>query len=603
MPKYKTADIRNIALVGHTGAGKTSLAEAILHKAGVTPRLGSVPDGTSFLDYTEDAKERGCSIDSAGCFINVDGTQINIMDTPAHADLAGVVSRAVRIAEGVILLVDACEGPLPQIRYVLRKALEAGLAPLVVINKIDRPEARPVAVLNEIRDLMVDLDASTRQREFPVLYCNARKGLCRRELDEPDRPLMPLFEEILRCVPAPRFDPESAMQFLVTSLDYDDYLGRLASGRVFNGELQRGQPAAHCRLDGTTRTCRVTGLFGFDGFRRVEIDRALPGDLVSLTGVEAVQIGESLSDVERPAPLPQIKVDEPTLAVVLSVNDSPTADIEAARTEGRELRERLWKEILTNPSIRVEETDSPDAFRLSARGELQLVILIEMLRREGYEMLVSRPEVLTRSSGEDIEEPMELLVVDCPENFISVVTEKASGRRGRLTKMVNHGAGRVRMEFRIPSRGLIGFRTEFLSDTRGSGILHHVFDGYDAWQGEIAGRTTGSLVAEFPGQATASAIGHLQPRGTIFVGPGDGVYTGMVVGENSRPNDLVVDITKSTRSTTPNGPTDDPTARLLPPRSMSLEQALEFLGPDEVAEVTPRALRMRKKLLRIVPQA
>jgi GTP-binding protein len=406
---------------------------------------------------------------------------------------------------------------------------------------------------------------------------------------------MPLFEEILRTVPAPTFEVEAPLQFLITSLDYDDYLGRLALGRVYNGELEQGQEVAHCRLDGSAATRRVAGLYGYDGFRRIEVERARPGDIVSVIGVESVHIGESLSDVERPQPLPQLKVDEPVLAIELSVNDSPTAGLEATRTSGRELRERLWEEILTNVSVRVEETDSPDAFRLSGRGELQLVILIEMMRREGYEMLAGRPEVLTRKVDDQLLEPMELLVVDFPETFIGVVTEKTSGRRGRMTKMVNHGTGRVRMEYRVPSRGLIGFRSEFLSDTKRTGILHHVFDGHDVWQGEIPHRTTGSLVADRPGQATAYAIENLQPRGPIFVGPGDEVYAGMVVGENSRPSDLEVDITKERKPARDAAPT--PASRLLPPRSMSLEQALEFLGPDELVEITPRALRLRKKVL------
>ncbi len=586
-------DLRNLAIIAHVDHGKTSLIDAMLWQSAIFRTHDY--EAQRVLDSLDPEREKRINILSKITSIAYRGTKINIMDTPGHTDLAGAVERTLKIVEGAILVVDACEGPLPQTRYVLRKAMEAGLAPLVVINKIDRPEARPTAVLEEVRNLFVDLDASKAQLTFPVLYCNALKGLCRRELDEPDRPLMPLFEEILRTVPAPTFEAEAPLQFLITSLDYDDYLGRLALGRVYNGELEQGQEVAHCRLDGSAATRRVAGLYGYDGFRRIEVERARPGDIVSVIGVESVHIGESLSDVERPQPLPQLKVDEPVLAIELSVNDSPTAGLEATRTSGRELRERLWEEILTNVSVRVEETDSPDAFRLSGRGELQLVILIEMMRREGYEMLAGRPEVLTRKVDDQLLEPMELLVVDFPETFIGVVTEKTSGRRGRMTKMVNHGTGRVRMEYRVPSRGLIGFRTEFLSDTKRTGILHHVFDGHDVWQGEIPHRTTGSLVADRPGQATAYAIENLQPRGPIFVGPGDEVYAGMVVGENSRPSDLEVDITKERKPARDAAPT--PASRLLPPRSMSLEQALEFLGPDELVEITPRALRLRKKVL------
>ncbi len=588
-------DLRNLAIIAHVDHGKTSLIDAMLWQSEIFRTQDY--EAQRVLDSLDPERQKRINILAKITSISYRGTKINIMDTPGHTDLAGAVERTLKIVEGAILLVDACEGPLPQTRYVLRKAMEAGLSPLVVINKIDRPDARPTAVLQEVRNLFVDLDASKAQLKFPVLYCNALTGLCRRELDEPDRPLMPLFEDILRAVPAPRFDPATPLQFLITSLDYDDYLGRLALGRVYNGELEQGQEVAHCRLDGSAVTRRVAGLYGYDGFRRIEVERARPGDIVSVVGVESVHIGESLSDAKKPQPLPKIKVDEPVLAIELSVNDSPTAGLEATRTSGRELRERLWEEILTNVSVRVEETDSPDAFRLSGRGELQLVILIEMMRREGYEMLAGRPEVLTRKVDDQLLEPMELLVVDFPETFIGVVTEKTSGRRGRMTKMVNHGTGRVRMEYRLPSRGLIGFRTEFLSDTKGTGILHHVFDGHDVWQGEIPHRTTGSLVADRPGRASAYAIENLQPRGTIFVGPGDEVYAGMVVGENSRPSDLEVDITKERKPARDPAASPEPASRLLPPRPMSLEQALEFLGADELVEITPRDLRIRKKML------
>jgi GTP-binding protein len=593
MAQHARGDVRNLAIIAHVDHGKTTLVDAMLWQCEILRDTGA-PERV--MDALDPEREKAVAMMPKTTSLVYRGTKINIMDTP-HADLGGEAERTVRIVDGVILLVDAYEGPPLQSRFVLRKALEAHLVPIVVLNKIDRPEARPADVLDEVRSLFVDLDATPQQLEFPVLYCNARHGVCRRKLEGDDESLVPLFEEIVRTVPAPRFDPESPLQFLITSLDYDDFLGRLALGRVVNGRVESGRPVAHCRRDGSVEQGEISGVFGYDGLRRVELDHADAGDIVSLTGVGSMHVGETLSDAENPCPLPPVKVDEPALAVVLSVNDSPTAGLDGTRTSGPELRERLWQELLTNVAIRVEETDSPDAFRLSARGELQLAILIEMLRREGYEMLVSKPRILTREEDGQVLEPLELLVVDCPESFVGVVTEKAGGRKGRMTKMVNHGTGRVRLEFRIPSRGLIGFRTEFLSDTKGTGIMQHGFDGWDAWQGGIPQRSTGSLVADRPGRATAHAIGHLQHRGTIFVGPDEETYEGMVVGENSRSNDLEVNITKEKKATSVPGGPADPAAQLIPPRSMSLEQALEFIGADEVVEVTPRAVRVRKRVL------
>jgi GTP-binding protein len=596
MERMQRDDLRNLAIIAHVDHGKTTLVDAMLWQSGIFRENEYVAERV--MDSIDLEREKGLTIMAKATSIRYRGTRVNVMDTPGHADFGGEVERTLKMVDGVLLLVDASEGPLPQTRFVLRKALEAGLAPIVVINKIDRTDARPAEVLNEVYDLFIDLDATEAQLDFPVLYCNARRGLCRREPDGPDEPLIPLFEEILRTIPAPRHDPEGPLQFLVTSLDYDDYLGRLALGRVFNGRLSRGQEVSHCRLDGTTVRARIAGLYAFEGLRRVETDAVGPGDVVAVTGVESVNIGESLSDADRPQALPPLKVDEPTLALVLSVNDSPTAGLEGTHVSGSKLRERLWRELLTNVSIRVEETESPDAFLVAGRGELQLAILIEMMRREGFEMLVGKPRILTREVAGRREEPFELLVIDCPERFIGVVTEKVGGRKGRMTKMVNHGTGRVRMEFRIPSRGLIGFRTEFLTDTKGNGILNHLFEGYDAWTGEIPHRTTGSLVADRPGRATAYAIEHLQPRGTMFVAPGDQVYEGMIVGENSRANDLDVNITKEKKLTNMRAASADATVRLIPPRSMSLEQALEFIREDEVVEVSPRALRLRKRSLR-----
>jgi GTP-binding protein len=588
--------IRNLAIIAHVDHGKTTLVDAMLWQSGIFRDNQEVAERV--MDSIDLEREKGITIMAKTTSIRYADTRINIVDTPGHADFGGEVERTLKMVDGVMLLVDASEGPLPQTRFVLRKAFEAGLAPIVVINKIDRRDARPEEVLNEVYDLFIDLDATEDQLEFPVLYCNARRGLCRREPAGKDEPLVPLFEEILRTIPAPRHDPDGPLQFLVTMLDYDDYLGRLALGRVFNGRLERGLDVAHCHLDGKVAPCRISGLFGFDGLRRVEIDAAEAGEIVAVSGLEAVNIGETLSDVERPQPLPPIKVDEPTIAMVMSVNDSPMSGLEGEYVTSRRLRERLWKEILTNVSIRVEETDSSDAFSVSGRGELQLAILVEMMRREGYELQVGKPRILTREIDGKLHEPMELLVIDCPESFVGVMTEKTGARKGRMTKMVNHGTGRVRLEFRIPARGLIGFRTEFLSDTKGTGIMNHLFDGYEPWLGEIPHRSAGALVADRPGRTTAYAIEHLQARGTMFVEPGDQVYEGMIVGENSRANDLDVNITKEKKLTNMRSATAEQTVRLIPPRSMSLEQALEFIRDDELVEVTPKAFRLRKKVLR-----
>jgi GTP-binding protein len=416
-------------------------------------------------------------------------------------------------------------------------------------------------------------------------------------VDGPDEPLAPLFDEILRSIPAPAYDPDGPLQFLITNLDYDDYLGRLAVGRVVAGGIRKGQEVMHCRRDGSLVPAKVSGLFGYEGLRRIELPSVGPGDIVALTGIESINIGETVSDLERPAPLPPIQVDEPTIAIEIRVNDSPLAGLDGQYVTARKLRERLFKEILSNVSIRVEETDTPDAFKVSGRGELQLAILIEMMRREGYEMGAGRPEILTREIDGARHEPMEVLVVDCPESFVGAVTQKVGSRKGRMTKMVNHGTGRVRMEFRIPSRGLIGFRTEFLTDTRGTGIMNHLFEGYAPWQGDIPHRTTGALVADRPGRCTAHAVEHLQDRGTMFVAPGDQVYEGMVVGENSRSADIDVNIAKEKKLTNMRASTSERTVRLIPPRLLSLEQALEFVRDDELVEVTPKAFRLRKRIL------
>jgi GTP-binding protein len=588
-------DVRNLAIIAHVDHGKTTLVDAMLWQSGIFRANEHVAERV--MDSIDLEREKGITIMAKNTAIHYRGTRINIVDTPGHADFGGEVERTLKMVDGVLLLVDASEGPLPQTRFVLKKALEARLTPIVVINKIDRADARPGEVLDEVFDLFIDLDASEEQLDFPVIYCNARAGRCRRTPDGPEETLAPLFEEILRTVPAPVYEPAAPLQLLFITLDYDDYVGRLAIGRLFNGSVRRAQEVALCRLDGSLLPAKVTVLYGYDGLRRVEIEEARAGDIVAVAGLTEVAIGETLCEREEPRPLPPIRVDEPTLAMVLSINDSPFSGRDGRHVTSRKLKERLERESLTNVSIRVEPTDSPDAFQVSGRGELQLAILIEMMRREGYEMSVGKPEVLTRRVDGRLHEPMEMLTIDCPEEFIGVVTQKMGLRRGRMMKMVNHGSGRVRMEFRVPSRGLIGFRTEFLTDTKGTGIMNHLFDGYDAWQGEIDHRSTGALISDRAGRATAYAIEHLQPRGILFVAPGEEVYEGMVVGEHARDSDLDVNITREKKLTNMRASTAEELVRLVPPRVMNLEQALEFIKQDELVEVTPGAFRLRKRIL------
>ncbi len=588
-------DVRNLAIIAHVDHGKSTLVDSMLWQSRILAEHDWRPDRV--LDAFDPDRAKGIAIMFRHTSLLYRNVRINILDIPGHANFGGEVERTLRMAEGLLLLVDAVEGPAPQTRFVLRKALEEGLPPIVVINKIDRPLARPREVLEEVREMIIDLDAGETQREFPVLFANALRGTCRSDPDGPDTSLAPLFEEILRRVPPPAFDPAAPLGMLVTHLGYDDFLGRLAVGRIVHGSLRPGQEVAHCRLDGTVAAARIGGVFGYEGVRRVPIDEAGPGDIVAVDGVGSVSIGETLADPKDPRPLPAVRVDEPTIAIEVAVNDSPLAGLDGHHVDRESLRERLWQEILTNVSIHVEETDSPDVFRIAGRSELQLAILTEMLRREGFEMLVGKPRAMTRVVDGAVHEPMEVLVIDCPEDHVPVVTRRVETRRGRMTRMVNHGRGRVRLEFRIPSRGLLGFRGEFLADTRRTGIMNHVFESTAPWQGDIPQRSTGALIADRPGRATANAIEHLQARGTMFVGPGDEVYDGMIVGENAGPNDVPVNVVKDRRPGTDAPVERARTVGLVPPRSMSLEQALEWVRDDEVVEVTPRALRLRKKIL------
>ncbi|HXO27350.1 MAG TPA: translational GTPase TypA [Thermoanaerobaculia bacterium] len=591
----KREDVRNLAIIAHVDHGKTTLVDAMLWQSGIFGAHEHVAERV--MDSIDLEREKGITIMAKNTAILYRGTRINIVDTPGHADFGGEVERTLEMVDGVLLLVDASEGPLPQTRFVLKKALEAELPPIVVINKIDRADARPGEVLNEVFDLFIDLDAGEEQLDFPVLYANARAGLCRRTPDGPDETLAPLFEAILRTVPAPCYDPEMPLQLLITTLDWDDYVGRLAIGRLFNGRVRKGEEIAICRLDGGFTPAKVSVLYGYEGLRRIEVAEAGPGDIVAVAGLEEMQIGETLSDREDPRPLPPIHVDEPTITMVLSINDSPFSGREGRHVTSRKLKERLERERLINVSIRVEPTESADAFRVSGRGELQLAILIEMMRREGFELSVGKPQAITRAQDGVVREPMEMLAIDCPEEFIGVVTQRMGARRGRMMKMSNHGSGRVRMEFRVPSRGLIGFRTEFLTDTRGTGIMNHLFDGWEPWQGDIEHRATGTLVADRQGRATAYSIENLQPRGALFLSPGDEVYEGMVIGEHARGNDLDVNVTKEKKLSNMRASGSDDMIRLIPPRLMNLEQALEFIREDELVEVTPAAVRLRKRVL------
>jgi GTP-binding protein len=588
-------DIRNLAIIAHVDHGKTTLVDAMLWQSGIFRANQEVMERV--MDSNDLEREKGITILAKNTAVTYKGTKINIVDTPGHADFGGEVERTLKMVEGVLLLVDASEGPLPQTRFVLKKALELGLIPILVINKIDRKDARVAEVVDEVYDLFIDLDAHEDQLDFPILYTNARAGTVRMSPDGEETRLGPMFDEIIRTIPAPAYDTDEGLQMLVTNLDYSDFVGRLAVGRIFNGTLRSKTPVALCRLNGQVVTGKITNLYIFDGLERREVAEAGPGELVAVAGIADLSIGETLCDVERPNPLPPILVDEPTVSIVFSVNSSPFSGAEGKYVTSRQLRDRLFKETLTNVSIRVEETGSPDSLKVSGRGELQLAILIEMMRREGYEMAVSKPEVITRTEDGRLLEPMENLIIDCPEEYIGVVTQKLGPRKGRMTRMVNHGTGRVRLEFRIPSRGLIGFRSEFLTDTRGTGILNHLFDGYDEWQGTITGRTTGALVADRPGKVTGYAIEHLQDRGVIFVNPTEKVYEGMIVGENARPNDLDVNIVKEKKLTNMRASTSEESIHLLPPRQFSLEQALEFVRDDELLEVTPEAFRFRKRVL------
>ena len=587
--------IFNIAIIAHVDHGKTTLVDAMLRQSGTFRSNEALTDRV--MDSNDLERERGITILAKNTALYYHDNKINIVDTPGHADFGGEVERALKMVDGVVLLVDASEGPLPQTRYVLSKALEAGLTPMVVINKIDRPDARPQEVLNEIYDLFIDLDADESVLDFPVMYTNGKIGTATTDPAIPGTDLQPLFEQIIQTIPVAHGDPEGAVQILVTNLDYSDYLGRLAIGRVFNGTMRTGQEYSVAKLDGTFTKHKITKLFSFSGLKRTDIEETQVGDIVAIAGIPGITIGESFCDVENPQPLPQIVIDDPTIAIQFNVNNSPFAGREGKFVTSRNLRDRLDKELLTNVSLKMQETGSPDSFKVLGRGELQLGILIEMMRREGFEMMVSRPEIVTKKIDDQVMEPVEHLSIDVPENFVGTVIERLGPRKGEMTKMVNHGSGRVRMEFRIPSRGLIGLRSEMLTETRGTIIMNSILDGYVAYQGEIPQRTSGALISDRQGTTTAYALEGLQDRGVLFVSDGVELYEGMIVGEHSRDNDLDVNAVREKKLSNMRASGSDDAVRLVPFKALTLEQCIEFIADDELVEVTPKSLRMRKKVL------
>ncbi|HET6364782.1 MAG TPA: translational GTPase TypA [Nitrospirota bacterium] len=591
----KRTDLRNIAIIAHVDHGKTTLVDTLLRQSGTFRDNERVQERV--MDNIDLERERGITIMAKNTAVQYNGIKINIVDTPGHADFGGEVERTLKMVDGVLLLVDASEGPLPQTRFVLKKALELGLPPILVINKIDRPDARINEVVNEVYDLFIDLDASDAQLDFPIVYTNARDGLAKLKMEDDSKDLQPLFDLIVNTIPAAEGNEIAPLQLLVMNIDYNDYVGRLAIGRIFSGTVKIAEPIGVVQQGGQMVKTKVTSLYEFQGLKRVDTEKATVGDIVALAGIEGVNIGDTITDPENPKPLPRIAVDEPTISMLFSINNSPFAGKEGKFVTSRHLKERLEKELLYNVAIKVEPQEATDSFKVLGRGELQLAILIEMMRREGYELSVSQPETITKQRDGKTYEPMENLVIDCPEEFIGVVTQKLGTRKGRMNKMSNNGHGRVRLEFRIPARGLIGFRSEFLTDTRGTGLLNHLFDGYEPWQGPIAKRATGALVADRPGKTTTYALYHIQPRGELFIKEGTAVYEGMIVGENSREADIDVNVVKEKKLTNMRASGADEALRLVPPRLLSLEQALEFIKEDELVEVTPQTIRLRKKIL------
>ncbi|MBA2428852.1 MAG: translational GTPase TypA [Thermoleophilaceae bacterium] len=584
--------MRNVAIVAHVDHGKTTLVDAMLWQSGAFRANSDTPDRV--MDSTDLEREKGITILAKNTAFRYRGVKLNIVDTPGHADFGGEVERGLTMVDGVLLLVDASEGPLPQTRFVLRKALEARLPVILVVNKVDRPDARIAEVVDEVYELFLDLDADEEQIEFPIAYSNARAGRATLEEGAEGTDLGPLLDLLLEHIAAPAYEPDHPLQAQVTNLDASPYVGRLALCRVRHGTIRAGAPIAWCRADGRIERATVSRLYVTDALDRVETDEAGPGEIIAVAGMPEITIGETLADPEDPRPLPVITVDEPSLSVVVGINNSPLSGQDGSRLTARQVRARLDQELVGNVSIRVRDTERPDAWEVQGRGELQLAVLVELMRREGFEMTVGQPRVVTRMVDGKVHEPIERLTIDVPDDYVGVVTQLVALRKGRLEQMVNHGTGWVRMDYLVPARGLIGFRTEFLTETRGTGIIHHVFDRWEPWAGEVRTRPSGALVADRRGRTASFALFSLQERGALFVGPGEEVYEGMIIGENARPQDLDVNAIKEKQQTNVRAASADVLVRLVPPRKLSLDQALEFLRDDECVEVTPHAVRLRK---------
>ncbi len=596
LPVPIRSDIRNLAIVAHVDHGKTTLVDALLWQSGAFRANQDVADRV--MDSMDLEREKGITILAKNTAVRHGEITLNIIDTPGHADFGGEVERGLTMVDGVLLLVDASEGPLPQTRFVLRKALEARLPVILVINKIDRPDARISEVIDEVYELFIDLEADESQIDFPIVYTNAKAGTATLHLDQPGSDLQPLLQLLVQHIPAPSFTEGAPLQAHVTNLDASPYVGRIAICRVHEGTIRRGETVAWCRDGGSEiERVRVTELYLTEALERVSAEQARAGDIIAVAGIPEITIGDTLSDPEDPRPLPAIVVDEPSLSVTVGINDSPLAGQDGDKLTASQLKARLERELIGNVSLRINPTERPDVWEVQGRGELALAVLVEVMRREGFEMTVGKPQVVTRELSGKLHEPMERMSVDTPEEYVGVITQMLALRRGRMEQMVNHGTGWVRMEYLIPARGLIGFRTEFLTETRGTGLVHHVFDRWEPWQGEIRTRGTGSLVADRRGRVAAFALFNLQERGSLFVGPGEEVYEGMVVGENARAEDLDVNAVKEKHLTNMRSSTADELVRLVPKRELSLDQALEFLREDESVEVTPLNVRLRKTLL------
>jgi GTP-binding protein len=585
-------DLRNIAIVAHVDHGKTTLVDAMLWQSGAFRKGQDVAERV--MDSMDLEREKGITILAKNTAVDYEGVKLNIVDTPGHADFGGEVERGLTMVDGVLLLVDASEGPLPQTRFVLRKALEAKLPVILVVNKVDRPDARIAEVVDEVYELFLDLGAEDEQIDFPIVYTNAKAGWASLEEGAEGSDLAPLMELMLAKIPAPEHDPEHPLQALVTNLDASPYVGRLALCRVRNGTIRNGQQIAWCRADGSVERATVSELYITEALERVPAEEAGPGEIIAVAGMEEVTIGETLADPADPRPLPVITVDEPSLSIVLGINTSPLAGTEGTKLTARQVRDRLDAELVGNVSIRVQDTERPDAWEVQGRGELQLVVLLELMRREGFELTAGQPRVLTREIDGKLHEPVERLAIDVPEEHVGAVTQLLAGRKGRLEQMVNHETGWVRMEYLVPARGLIGLRTEFLTETRGTGVMHHVFEGWERWAGDLRLRPTGSIVADRRGKSAGYALIGIQDRGTVFVGPGEEVYEGMIIGENARAEDMDVNATKEKQQTNMRAASADVLERMAPPTRLSLEAAVEFLREDECVEVTPESIRLRK---------